>query len=96
MNDVIIQQMNNAVRPGLGESMSDESRAAFEESILTIATEVPSKALLLAQQLNSVGSNRSGELLKIIYADRLANGVLTYGVVAVEAGEQSEKLRVRA
>ncbi len=85
--DTIINQMNNAVQPGLGESMSDENRASFEEAILTIAKEVPSKALLLAQQLNSVSSTRSGELLKIIYADRMTDGLLSYGIVAVESGE---------
>ena len=41
----------------------------------------------MAQQLNSVNSTRSGELLKITYADRLKDGRLSYGVVAVEAGE---------
>jgi hypothetical protein len=91
--DVIINQMNNAVQPGLGETMSDADRSAFEESILAIAKEVPSKALLLAQQLNSVNSTRSGELLKIIYADRMTDGLLSYGVVAVEAGECKGKLQ---
>ena len=73
--DVIITQMNNAVQPGLGETMSDESRTAFEDAIISIAKDVPEKALFLAQQLNSVESKRSGELLKIIYADRLSEGV---------------------
>ena len=85
--ETIINQMNNAVQPGLGESMSAENRAAFEDAILAIAQAVPSQALVLAQQLNSVGSTRSGELLKIIYADRLNDGLLSYGIVAVEAGE---------
>jgi hypothetical protein len=85
--DGIITQMNNAVQPGLGESMSDENRSAFEDAILAIATKAPSKALILAGQLNSVNSTRSGELLKISYADRLTDGLLSYGVVAVEAGE---------
>ena len=85
--DSIINQMNNAVQPGLGESISDADRTAFEDSILTIAKEVPTKALLLAQQLNAVNSTRSGELLTLIYADRLTDGLLSYGVVAVEAGE---------
>lgn len=85
--DTIIMQMNNAVQPGLGETMSDDSRTAFENAILAIAAKAPSKALILAQQLNSVNSTRSGELLKITYADRLKDGLLSYGVVAVEAGE---------
>ena len=85
------EYLNNAVQPGLGESLSDADRTAFEESILTIAKEVPSKALLLAQQLNSVNSTRSGELLTLIYADRLTDGLLNYGVVAVEAGECNGK-----
>lgn len=85
--DVIITQMNNAVQPGLGETMSAEARSAFEDAIIAIAKEVPEKALFLAQQLNSVESTRSGELLQIIYADRLVDGQLTYGVVAVEAGD---------
>ena len=85
--DVIIMQMNNAVQPGLGETMSEDSRTAFENAILAIAAKAPSKALILAQQLNSVNSTRSGELLKITYADRLKDGLLSYGVVAVEAGE---------
>ena len=85
--DVIITQMNNAVQPGLGETMSAEARTAFEDAIIAIAKEVPEKALFLAQQLNSVDSQRSGELLKIIYADRLSDGQLTYGIVAVEASE---------
>ena len=85
--DTIIMQMNNAVQPGLGETMSDESRTAFENAILAIAAKAPSQALVLAQQLNSVNSTRSGELLKITYADRLQDGLLSYGIVAVESGE---------
>ena len=49
--DTIIMQMNNAVQPGLGETMSDASRTAFENAILAIAAKAPSKALILAQQL---------------------------------------------
>ena len=42
--DTIIVQMNNAVQPGLGETMSEDSRAAFENAILAIAAKAPSKA----------------------------------------------------
>ena len=59
---------------GLGETMSEDSRTAFENAILAIAAKAP-KALIFAQQLNSVNSTRSGELLKITYADRLKDGL---------------------
>lgn len=92
--NMIINQMNSAVQPGLGETMSPENLAAFENAILAIAKAAPSKATTLATQLNAVGSSRSGELLKIIYADRLKNDRLTYGVVAIEAGECKGKKSV--
>ena len=85
--DSIIIQMNAAVEPGLGETMSEEDKVALEEAFMNIAKEVPSKAELIAQQLSTLGSERSSELLKLIYADRMKNGRLTYGAVAVEAGE---------
>jgi len=85
--DSILNHMNAAIQPELGSTMSDENRTAFENAVLNIAQEAPHKALELAQQLNAVQSTKSGELLKLIYADRLSDGLLTYGVAAIEAGE---------
>lgn len=85
--DGIIVQMNAAVEPGLGETMSAENKAALEDALMNIAQEVPAKAELIAQQLTALGSDRSSDLLKIIYADRMNDGRLTYGAIAVEAGE---------
>ena len=48
--DTIIMQMNNAVQPGLGETMSDDGRTAFENAILAIA------AKLLRKPSNSTRS----------------------------------------
>lgn len=85
--DTIIIQMNAAVEPGLGETMSEEDKTALEEAFMNVAQEVPSKAELIAQQLATLGSDRSSDLLKLIYADRMTDGRLTYGAIAVEAGE---------
>ena len=85
--DGIIVQMNAAVEPGLGETMSAEDKAALEEAFMNVAQEVPGKAELIAQQLTALGSDRSSDLLKLIYADRMTDGRLTYGALAVESGE---------
>jgi hypothetical protein len=88
--DSIINNMNSAVQPGLGEKMSDSDKAALEDVLLEIAKSesVPTeKAQLIAKQLNTAGSSRATELLPIIYKDRVSNGIFTYGAAAVEAGE---------
>ena len=83
----IISQMNAAVEPGLGGTMSESDKVALEDAFMSIATDVPEKAEFIAEQLSFLGSDRSSDLLKIIYADRMTNDRLTYGALAVEAGE---------
>mgnify|MGYP006092935669 CR=1 FL=1 len=87
----IINQMNAAVEPGLGGTMSDSEKIALEDAFMSIATDYPEKAEFIAQQLNILGSDRSSDLLKLIYADRMTGDRLSYGALAVEACESKKQ-----
>jgi hypothetical protein len=88
--DAILLQMDSAVAPGLGESMTTENQQALEKALIEIAKGVaPEKSKAVADRLASAGSEAAAaRLLPSIYPKLVqSGGSFLYGGAAVEAGD---------
>lgn len=87
--NTMLQQMEAAVTPPMGE-VSSEDREALRTALLSVAQGVPpDKAREVANRFVTSGDTQAAiDLLPTLYADRVrSGGGFLYGVAAVEAGE---------
>ena len=86
----ILNAMDAAVKPPLGQKISPSDQEAFNKAMLKVAQTVPSKAQFVADRLISSGSNdAAAKLLPTLFADRYAGGYFSYVGAAIELADCS-------
>jgi hypothetical protein len=71
----------------LGTNLSADDRKLLEENLLAVGKAVPPEAAReIAERLSALGSDAAAaQLLPVVYADRLTDGKLLYGVAGFES-----------
>jgi hypothetical protein len=71
----------------LGTNLSPEDRKLLEDHLLAVGKAVPPEAAReVAERLSAMGSDAAAaQLLPVVYADRLHDGKLLYGIAGFEA-----------
>ena len=86
----ILNAMDAAVKPPLGQKISSSDQEAFNAAMLKVAKTVPSKAQFVADRLISSGSNdAAAQLLPTLFADRYEGGYFSYVGAAMELADCS-------
>ncbi len=82
----ILLKMEESVAPKLGAAISPENRQAIEAALVEIAqSATASQAKAIAERLVATGADASAaSLLPVVYPDRIKNGTLTWGGMAIE------------
>jgi hypothetical protein len=84
----VLEKMDQAVQPGLGQSISEANRERLERSMATVASAIlPEQAALVADRLFNAGSvDAAASLLPSVYPERVqSNDMFLYGTAAIES-----------
>jgi hypothetical protein len=84
--NALIDAMAVASEPDFDQPADPNAKVEFEKGLVEIAKASPPElAAQIADRLNTSGSTAAAvSLLPVVYADKLKDGKLTYGVAAVE------------